>query len=332
MSSEFRNAIYSQPRNLRAAREAFADAVVEIDLGALTAGTIVFSGIGASAHAVIPAVLVLRAAGKRAFAISPGELSDARAAALGDSFVLVSQSGASAETVQALEHLDGSPVIAISAHGGSPLAEAAGAWLPLGPLEDTRVATLSYTATLQALAMLCDALLGTSSGWLDLPELASQVLERTDSIAQRIAESFATVLAIDAVGGGTAQASAGETALLAREGLQLPAVGMETREYLHGPLEAVGDGFGCVVFGRDRELELAHELAAFGASVTLISDQEAAPAPGVHAIEIPQVPTLAAPILEVLPVQLLIDHVASLRGLEIGELRREQPDTKVVRG
>jgi glucosamine--fructose-6-phosphate aminotransferase (isomerizing) len=330
MISEFRKAIYSQPENLRAAREAFAEAINEIDLGALTGGTIVFSGIGASAHASIPAVVALRAAEQRAFAISPGELRDARAAALGDVFVLVSQSGASAETVQALAHLDGAPVVAISAHGESPLAEAAGAWLPLGPLQDTQVATVSYTATLQALGMLSDALLGTSSGWEDIPELAAEVLDRTETTVARTAESFAPVVAIDAVGGGAAQASAGETALLAREGLRVPAVGMETREYLHGPLEAVGEGFGCVLFGRERELELAAALASFGASVALISDRAEAAAPDVNSIGIPRVADLAAPILEILPVQLLADQIAHLRGLEIGKLRRQQADTKVV--
>jgi glucosamine 6-phosphate synthetase-like amidotransferase/phosphosugar isomerase protein len=50
----------------------------------------------------------------------------------------------------------------------------------------------------------------------------------------------------------------------------------------------------------------------------------------VHTIEIPHVPDLVAPILQILPVQLLIDHVARLRGLEIGKLRRQQADTKVV--
>jgi glucosamine--fructose-6-phosphate aminotransferase (isomerizing) len=333
MGSEFRNAVYSQSENLRAAREAFVEAVPEIDLGALRRGTIVFSGIGASAHALTPTVLALRAAEQRAFAISPGELRSARAAALGDAFVLVSQSGASAEIVEALAHLDGAPVVAISAHAESPLVEAADAWLPLGPLEDTRVATLSYTATLQALGMLCDALLGTSSGWQDLPELASEVLEDTEAVVQRLAENFATVVAVDAVGGGAARASAGETALLAREGLRVPAVGMETREYLHGPLEAVNDGFGCILFGRERELELAAELASFGATVTLISDRSAAATPSsVHAIEVPRVGDLVAPILEILPAQLLIDDVAHLRGIEIGMLRREQADTKVVTG
>lgn len=330
MNSEFRDAIYSQPENLGAAREAFADAVNELDLDALIGGTVVFSGIGASGHALTPAVLALRAADQRAFAIPPGELTSGRAAALGDAFVLVSQSGASVETVEALAHLDGAPVIAISAHGESPLAEAASAWLPLGPFQDTPVATLSYTATLQALGMLCDALLGTASGWRDLPERARGVLERTEPSVQRTAESFAPAVAIDAVGGGAAQASAGETALLAREALRLPAVGMETREYLHGPLEAVGDGFGCVVFGRERELELAAELESFGASVMLITDERSAAPPGVHAIEIHRVSDLAAPILQILPVQLLIDDVARVRGREIGKLRRPQLDTKVV--
>lgn len=330
MSSEFRTAIYSQPENLRAAREAFAVAIGEIDLAELAGGTIIFSGIGASAHALIPTVLGLRAAGRRAFAIPPAELSDPRAAALGEAFVFVSQSGASAETVQALANLDGRPVIAISGHGDSPLAEAAGSWLPLGPLRDTRVATLSYTATLQALGMLGDALLGTSSGWRDLPDLAAGLLERSEATAQRIAGNFAEVVAIDAVGGGAAQAAAAEAALLAREGLRLPAIGMGTREYLHGPLEAVKEGFGCVVFGRERELELAAELASFGASVTLITDQGVASASSVDQVRIPEVSNLAAPILQILPVQLLMYHIAYLRGLEIGELRREQADTKVA--
>jgi glucosamine--fructose-6-phosphate aminotransferase (isomerizing) len=295
-------------------------------------GTIVFSGIGASAHAVIPAVLTLRAAGRRAFAIPPAELSDAHAAALGDAFVLVSQSGASAETVHALSNLDDAPVLAVSAHSDSPLVEAADGWLPLGPLRDTGVATLSYTATLQALGMLCDALLGTSSGWRRIPDLATEVLERSEATVRRVAEGFARAVAIDAIGGGTAQASAAETALLGREGLRLPAAGMETRQYLHGPLEAVDDGSACVVFGRERELELAEQLASFGAAVALITERGAAPAAQVDVVGIPRVPDLAVPIVQILPAQLLVDHVADLRGLEIGQLRRQQSDTKVVSG
>lgn len=330
VSGEFRRAVDSQPENLEAARDAFAEAVLGIDLKPFRRGTIVFSGVGASAHALTPAVLSLRAAGRRAVAIPPAELRDVRDAGLGEAYVLVSQSGASTETLEALEYLDGAPVVAIAAEGDSPLAVAAGAWLPLGPLRDTPVATLSYTATLQALALLVDALVGTASAGPELAALASEVLERSDPLTLRAAEQFSGVLTVDAVGGASAQASARETALLVREGLRLPALGMETREYLHGPLEAVGGGFGCVVFGRKRELELGAELAGFGATVTGITDEDASSTSEIQTIRIPQVPDVVAPILQILPVQLLVGHMARLRGLEIGELRRHQPDTKVA--
>jgi glutamine---fructose-6-phosphate transaminase (isomerizing) len=335
---DFRGAIFDQPDNLTQAAAAFREAVGEVDLASLCTGTIVLSGIGASAHALIPAMLALRAAGRRTFAVSAGELRDPGAASLGDAFVLVSQSGSSAETVAALECIDGKPVVAISARGDSPLARAAQVWLPLGPMQDTPVATLSYTATLQSLGMLVDELLGAdgaSAVWQRLPDLARGALKSADPVVEGIAERFAAIAALDAVGGGPGHASAGETALLGREGLRVPATGMETREYLHGPLEAVSEEFGCIVFGRRRERELAAALASYGATVALVTDghnadAEAGEGGRATAIELPLVPPLAAPILQILPVQLLVDHVARVRGLEIGTLRRQQQDTKVA--
>jgi glucosamine--fructose-6-phosphate aminotransferase (isomerizing) len=328
--SEWRDAVHRQPGNLAAAAEAFADAIAELDLETLRHGTIVFAGIGASAHALIPAVLALRAAGRRAFALQATELDGGAGAdprELADAFVLVSQSGASTETVAALERIQGVPMVAISARGDSPLAEAAHAWLPLGPEPDTPVATLSYTATLQALGMLCDALLDrTGSVWQALPALAQDVLQNSAERAAERAEAFAQVAAVEAVGGGPGLASARETALLAREALRLPSTGMDTREYLHGPLEAVAPGFGAVIFGRERERSLATSMSSFGAEVLLVGDRNAE----VPGVTLPEVPPIAAPILQILPVQLLVDEVASRRGLTIGELRRHQDDTKVA--
>ena len=323
--SEWREAVGRQPANLAAAAQAFHGAIAEVDLERLRRGTIVFAGIGASAHALVPSVLALRAAGRRAFALQATELDDPGARQLADAFVLVSQSGASAETVAALEQIDGVPMIAISAQGDSPLVRASEAWLPLGPEPDTPVATLSYTATLQALGMFCDALLGiTESVWRVLPSLAEGVLEASAPPAAALAADFAGVSVLEAVGGGPGLASARETALLAREALRLPATAMETREYLHGPLEAVAEGFGAVVFGRARERALAEAMASFGARVALVSDSADAD------FQLPEVPPVAAAILQILPVQLLVDEVASRRGLTIGELRRHQDDTKVA--
>jgi glucosamine--fructose-6-phosphate aminotransferase (isomerizing) len=322
----FRDALFAQPANLEAAAQAFNEQVSGADLTALREGTIVLSGIGASASALIPAVLVLRTAGRRAFAVTSSELV---APGLGDAYVLVSQSGASAETVAALDMLRGAPLVTISARGDSPLASAAGAWLPLGPRPDTPVATLSYTATLQALGMLCDVIVhgGVRDHWARVPELAAQVLERCDAPAREIAEAFSGIGALDAAGSGAGVASAFETALLGREGLRVPSTGMETRTYLHGPLEAVGPGVGVVLFGSGREIELAQTVREYGARVALITDASV-DGPGV--LRIPEVAPLAAAILQILPAQLLVEHLAGLRGLDIGELRRHQDDTKVA--
>ncbi|MGZ4169066.1 MAG: SIS domain-containing protein [Solirubrobacteraceae bacterium] len=333
--SEWRDAVRKQPANLAAAAGAFADAIAELDLDMLRRGTIVFAGIGASAHALIPTVLTLRAAGRRAFALQATELAGIGPhppGELADAFVLVSQSGASTETVAALEQIQGVPMIAITAQGESPLAQASEAWLPLGPEPDTPVATLSYTATLQALGMLCDALLGVKeSVWTQLPELAEDVLGASAAPAGDLAARFAEVTALECVGGGPGLATARETALLGREALRLPSTGMDTREYLHGPLEAVAPGFGAVVFGRARERALADAMASFGAQVALVSDCADQGGEGrVHRFQLPAVPPVAAPILQILPVQLLVDEVAGRRGLTIGELRRHQDDTKVV--
>jgi glutamine---fructose-6-phosphate transaminase (isomerizing) len=341
MSVDFREGIEAQPENLQAGADLLAQALANADLQPLREGTIVFSGIGASWHALLPAVRALRRAGRRAFAVPAVELSLAQG--LGDAYVLVSQSGASSELVAALEQLDGSPVYVVSAAEQSPLARAAGTWLPLGPHPDTAVSTLSYTATLQALGILCEKILdsASASGWEELPGLARITIDRHDASARRLAERLAGVRTIDAVAASAALASAGETALLAREALRLPASGEETRQYLHGPLEAVDEGFACILFGAERELELARALASFGATVCMIGDladlgspeQDAPPgSPPLHSFALPALAEVLAPVLQIIPVQLTVAHAAAARGLTVDALRRQQDDTKVALG
>jgi len=328
----FREAIFSQADNLEEAASAARGALAEADLAPLKDGVLILTGMGASWHALAPAVLMLRRAGRRAFAVAPDDLGHSPARALADAFVVVSQSGSSAEPIAALEQLDGAFVVAISAAADGPLARAADVWLPLGTLPDTPVATLSYTATLQALGLLCDALLDADSGaeWDSLPGLVSETLDDCDAGAQTTAGRFEAVHALDAVGSGASVASAGETALLVREALRIPATGLETRQYLHGPLEAAGPGLGCVLFGSGRELSLASSLTSYGATVALVTDQQGIVAADSSVFVIPKTRELAAPILEILPVQLMATHLAATRGIAIGELHRQQSDTKVA--
>jgi glutamine---fructose-6-phosphate transaminase (isomerizing) len=324
VSLSFGEALRAQPSNLEAAARAVRERLAELDLAPL-GGTVVFSGIGASWHGLVPAVRTLRAAGRRAFAVGAAELVELPPD-LADAYVVVSQSGRSAETLAAVERLAGRPVYAIAADGGSPVARAASAWLPLGDRPDSQLSTLGYTATLQTLGMLCEAIAGAPTDWQAIPELVGGVLERAEPAARELAARLAGARCIDAVGGGASLAAAGAAALLVREALRLPATGEETRQYLHGPLEPVDASFGCVVFGGGRERALAVAMASYGATVALIGGA----APGVTAVPLPDVPELVRPMLEILPVQLTVERAAAARGLDLAGLSRPQDDTKLA--
>jgi glucosamine--fructose-6-phosphate aminotransferase (isomerizing) len=313
----FAEGVRLQASNLQAGLIDVRAALAASDLLPARTGTLILTGIGASWHALSPAIAALHAAGRRAYAIHPSALTGEGISRLGDAFVLVSQSGKSTEILDVLDRLEGAPTIAISAFGDSPLARAADAWLPLGDEADTAVSTLGYTATLQTLGLLTDALLERTGDWESLPERVDATLERLAPHARDLAPAFAAITMLDAVGAGPAAGSAGEAALLAREALLLPAAEYETRQYLHGPMESVAGGFGAVLFGAERELRLARTLAGYGATVATIGKG------GDFLVE-------PDPILQILPMQLLVQYVAELRGLRVDSLAREQDDTKVA--
>jgi glutamine---fructose-6-phosphate transaminase (isomerizing) len=328
--TSFREGVLAQPQNLRDAGAAMREALEATDVAPLRDGSVVFCGIGASWHGLLPAVRALRRAGRRAFAVTPVELVASRG--LADAYVLISQSGASTEMIAALEAVQGEPVYAVSARPDSPLPSAAGRWLPLGPRPDTPVSTLSYSATLQALGMLAEAIAPDVQAvdWPALAELAADSLSRHGAEAELLAVQLAAAHTLDVVAAAPALASAGETALLGREALHLPAAHEETRQYLHGPLESVRPGFMCLLFGAAREFQLAEALSGYGAGACVVTSADLAAPFGAHVIRIAPCAEAAAPILQILPVQLAVAAAAQTLGLPVEELARQQADTKIA--
>src|SRR5438270_761206 len=81
------------------------------------------------------------------------------------------------------------------------------------------------------------------------------------------------------------------------------------RSYLHGPFESVGPGVGLIAFGGARELALAGEAAGYGATATVVTragERGAEAPPDVQVIELPPAIDLAAPILDILAVQVAV--------------------------
>ena len=145
---------------------------------------------------------------------------------------------------------------------------------------------------------------------------------RSDSMGWRSSTSWA----------GKLPASAAEGALLTREAVRLPAACLDTLQYLHGPLEVAEPGRGCVLFGSGREVQLAVDLASYGASVLLITEAPVDSTREPEVVRIPEVPDVFKPILEILPVQLLTHRMSQARGLAADGFRHEQEDTKLEVG
>jgi glutamine---fructose-6-phosphate transaminase (isomerizing) len=329
-SRTFRADILAQPANLERAAATFLAALGRAELRRFQADPVVFTGMGASLLAGVPAAQTLRAGGRLALAMPATEVVDPGGERVGAAFVAVSQSGRSAETVAALRAVD-RPRLALANIMTSPLADVADLILPIGSIPDAGISILTYTATLLAGAALAAVLLTgefhANAG--PLAEAVAALLEPADAVAERVSSRLQDVRAVDVIGQGFSAASAGYGALLIREAARIPASGFDTHQYLHGPLEVAEAGMGAVLLGAEREVGLAGHLASAGVAVLLIPDTDVRVPDGVEVIRLPDVPAPLRPILEAIPLQLLADHLARARGLAPGVFRHHQDDTKV---
>jgi fructoselysine-6-P-deglycase FrlB-like protein len=325
--------ILEQPANLVRSREVFTQVLQDADLSPFVGSRpLVLTGMGSSYFAAIPASHALRASGRPAFALSATELLEPGGNLLGTAYVGISQSGKSAETVEGFSRVSASR-LALTNDGSGPLADLADVALPLGSARDTAIATLTYTATLSATAALANSLgAPLDFDWNRLPTLVSETLEESAPAADDAAELFGDMDVLDCVGRGSSLTSAAESALLLREAVRIPAAYMDTLQYLHGPLEVAEPGRGCIVFGSGREVRLAEDLASYGMTVLLITETSAKRTRNLLVIRMPAMPDALAPVVQILPVQLLTHRMARDRGLSADGFRHEQDDTKLEVG
>ncbi len=332
MTVPYLDGLLAQPDNLGQSAAivsaALDDTAGQTAVATLAGGRVVALGMGASTAAALGFAAALRRVGRAVLAASASDLVEGVPDGLADAYLAISQSGRSAETVAAMELVSDGARVALTNDAQSPLAAHADSVLPLGCGPDTRVSTLSYTATLQALGLLADRL--TSRRWAHWPELPDAVGAALGEDPEPIASAFAAVGSIDVVGAGVSVASAAAAGLLLREAAHLPTASYTTREYLHGPLETAGPGRGALIFGAGRELNLAVDLAGYGTQVVLVT-ATAADLPGhrnLCVVRRPPLPGLAGCVMEIVPVQLAAYALAERQGLAI-ELRHMPDDTKV---
>jgi glutamine---fructose-6-phosphate transaminase (isomerizing) len=295
---------------------------------------IVLSGMGASFFACIPLQYMLAARGYQAAAIETGELLYFCQALIDSNtvVVLVSRSGESVEVTKLVAALRrrGASIIGVVNVPESALASAADRAIVIGSPPDQMVAVQTYTGTVALLALLGAAVFNELEMARDELQKTIELLARWIPECVASSERWRAFLEGDAplylLGRGPASGAVTEGVLLMHETAKLPAVGMSVAQFRHGPVEVTDTHFCGIVIGTqpvtaELDVALAEDLTKMGGQVRWIGPLES----GSKIIPLQPWPDGVsdrfAPILEVIPLQVLAYRKAEWRGIRPGDFR-----------
>jgi glucosamine--fructose-6-phosphate aminotransferase (isomerizing) len=321
----------AQADRLAAAADAIGGEVVRArEAGALAGPGPIFLGIGASFAASGAAVWTLRARGIHAMRLNAGEYP-IPFPATHHPLIGVSQSGKSAETLAVFNSVDPALRISVVNAKDSPIAAISATNVSLGAIPDSYASTIGYTATVMALGMIAEAWDGgdIDPSWTSIAPavraVESVLAERINQLVGRLADAQYVDCAAVASSVGSAEVGS----LLLREIARIPATGMSTRQYLHGAMESAGQG-AHILFGDEREAELARTLARAGHETILVSPLAVPEEAHLSHIPLPAVSPAQRPILEAVVMQTIAVEAAIARGLDPDAFVFEHNDTKVA--
>jgi glutamine---fructose-6-phosphate transaminase (isomerizing) len=233
----------------------------------------------------------------------------------------ISQSGRSPDVVEtvAAARRAGAPTLAIVNDASSPLARAAQWVLPLhAGVERSVAATKTYTAQLAAIALLVFSMGGKRrerEALERIPERMDEALG-VEPAAEEAARSLADAQRAVVVARGVHYPTAWEIALKLKELALLLAEPYSAADFRHGPIAMAEMGLP-VVLVSPRGSRPAREMEALGRELARRGSPVLAIGPGRRgALAVPRVPELLAPLVSILPGQLLAFHAARARGLD----------------
>ncbi len=256
--------------------------------------------------------------------------------------VAISQSGETADTLGAAKtaRLKGARVVAITNVVGSALArEADGViYTHAGP-EIGVASTKTFTATVTASYVLAIAL-GLERGaltateaqkrvheLLEIPGIMAAALEHQTAVAE-LARVLATHDNFLYLGRGIHFPIALEGALKLKEISYIHAEGYAGGEMKHGPIALIDEEMPVVTLvPRDGSYERmagnVEEVKARGGRIIAVAHpgDSAMARRADHVLEVPAAVDLLAPLVTVIPLQLLAYHVALIRGCDVDQPR-----------
>ncbi|MFO0838647.1 MAG: glutamine--fructose-6-phosphate transaminase (isomerizing) [Phycisphaerae bacterium] len=253
----------------------------------------------------------------------------------------ISQSGETADTLAAMREAKdrGAMALGIVNAVGSTIAREtdAGVYLHVGP-EIGVASTKAFTGQVAVLAMLaaflgrrrhlsqsdCNAYLKALAG---MPEVIERTLEMCGDI-RRIVSEYVESNNWLYLGRGVQYPVALEGALKLKEISYIHAEGLPAAEMKHGPIALISEDMPVVVIAPqghwyEKVISNIEEVRSRGGRVLAVATEgdEHIGHLAEHVMYVPSVPELLAPLVTVIPLQLMAYHAAVLRGCDVDKPR-----------
>jgi glutamine---fructose-6-phosphate transaminase (isomerizing) len=259
--------------------------------------------------------------------------------------VVISQSGETMDTLMALRHAKDQKarVLAICNANGSTIPRESDAVLYTHAGPEVAVASTKGFLTQLVACYLVGLFLAQIRGikYEDevaavvaelhkLPEAVARVLEQMEPVRE-LGRSMAEADRMLFLGRHVSFPVALEGALKLKELAYIHAEGFAAGELKHGPIAVVDQGTPVVVVVPPRARDLLHgkvvsniqEVRARGARTIVIAeegDEDVVPYAD-HVIRVPRTPTLLAPVVTTVPLQVLACEIADSRGFDVDQPR-----------
>ena len=260
----------------------------------------------------------------------------------GDVLIAISQSGETADTLVAIERAkqQGATIFGIVNVVGSSIARIShgGAYTHAGP-EIGVASTKAFTAQLAVLTMMA-LKVAAARGTIDskryqhllgelaaIPDKVQAILQKTEQI-KAIAEKYKDARDFLYLGRGYNFPVALEGALKLKEISYIHAEGYPAAEMKHGPIALVDDQLPVVFVAtkdpyHEKIVSNIQEIKARkGKVLAIITDgDEVIPAMADDVFSVPEADEIVAPMLSVVPLQLLSYYVGVAKGLDVDKPR-----------
>ncbi|MGH3458576.1 SIS domain-containing protein [Aeromicrobium sp.] len=327
--------IAEQPEALRATLDALLPRRGEIRDRLAGRRSVLFAARGSSDNAAIYGRYLLEThAGVLGGLVSPSVATHYRGRLdLSDAVVVgVSQSGRTSEIVETLAWARscGALTVAVTNDAGSELATSADLALTTNAGTELAVpATKSYLTQVAAMTVLGTALgpddAALDAALVDVPDRVAAVLadaDRLDPVVEQLSRGASIV-----TGRGLMMGTALEVALKLEETCARPVRGYSYADLRHGPISAVQEGVTAVLVGaadgpvHDAMIELADDLRTRGAITVAVGgspELAAACDLGTGPLDVTE---RLAPLVAVVPMQIVIERLARHLGLDPDEPR-----------